>query len=187
MEGAKVGRVSGITGGKRGSVCVVFFVCVRAALHWSVQPYRTNTRTSATPLTVTQRTFQVPSLCLQSTLYICHHERERWLWHWDTDVITRWKTCQLACAASVRRGWPTYEPFQKSTGWLETCDFVEQLEQSSSPASYFRLMNSRNFYKWVSTGSGFESTDCEKHAPLGLGIKQPKCVSFFFVLSHTQC
>lgn len=41
--------------------------CLCVVLHWSVPPYRTNTSTSATPPTVTQRTFQVPSLRLQNT------------------------------------------------------------------------------------------------------------------------
>lgn len=65
-------------------------VCVSECLvlHWSVPCYRTNMSTSATPLTVTWRTFQVPSLRLQNTimLHMYHHEHEQWLWHWDTNM-----------------------------------------------------------------------------------------------------
>lgn len=85
--GPGVGRISGTVGGGR----VATRVCLCVARHWSVPPYRTNTRTSATPLTVTQLTFQVPSLRLQNTLShthphthtVYHHGREPWLWHWD--------------------------------------------------------------------------------------------------------
>lgn len=102
----KGGKGSGMFPAPFEGVCVCGCLCV--VLHWSVPPYRTNTTTSATPLTVTQRTFQVPSLRLQNTLahtlYICHHERERWLWHWDTDAWIHTKTSQLVCAGSNRTG-----------------------------------------------------------------------------------
>lgn len=57
--------------------------CLCTGCHWSVLPYRTNKTASATPQTVTWRTFQVLSLCLQNTLHMFHQEHEQWLWHWD--------------------------------------------------------------------------------------------------------
>lgn len=108
------------TGVRGGSVC-----CSRslnAALHWSVQPYRTNTRTSATPLTVTHWTFQVPSLCLHKHA----HARTRTsrtrtvIMSNGIDIVTQTCTQKLVRWA-VQTGkerkqgwWPKHEPCQSS-------------------------------------------------------------------------
>lgn len=67
LQGQGSGPFPPLLGGlvwRSGCLCVV--------LHWSVPPYRTNTSTSATPLTVTQLTFRVPSLRLLNTLSHTH-------------------------------------------------------------------------------------------------------------------
>lgn len=63
--------------------------CLCAVLHWSVLPYRTNKTASATPQTVTQRTFQVLFHCQQSTFHMSFLEHEQWLWRWDSCEYTQ--------------------------------------------------------------------------------------------------
>lgn len=60
-------------------------VCVQSFIEAYCRSEQKETA-SATPQTVTWRTFQVVFLCLQRTFHMSHLEEEQWLWHWDTVV-----------------------------------------------------------------------------------------------------
>lgn len=60
-------------------------VCVQSFIEAYCRSEQKETA-SATPQTVTWRTFQVVFLCLRRTFHMSHLEEEQWLWHWDTVV-----------------------------------------------------------------------------------------------------